>query len=64
MNPAFQGESKPFRCVECGVDLPMVIRSTPQSQTVVCAFCGARYHGVVWASVPENLKGNIRIVKD
>ncbi len=53
-----------MQCGECGLSLPIVPGKTAQSVRIVCAFCGSRYLGEVWDTIPENLKGNIRIVKD
>ncbi len=54
---------KPFRCGECGIGLPIVPCNTPDAVRIVCTYCGARYLGEVWVSIPENLKGNFRIVE-
>lgn len=65
MTPQQPGEEpKPFRCGECGLSLPIVLRMTPQAARIVCTYCGSRYLGEVWASIPDNLKGNIRVLKD
>ncbi len=59
-----QPEPKPFKCGGCGMQLPMVPATTPAAVRLACAFCGSRYLGEVWTSIPDNLKGNIRIIKD
>lgn len=46
------------------MQLPMVPATTPAAVRLACAFCGSRYLGEVWTSIPDNLKGNIRIIKD
>lgn len=56
-------QPKPFRCGECGIGLPITVRNSPRAVRVVCTYCGSRYLAEVWVSIPENLKGNFRIVE-
>ncbi len=46
--------------------LPMSLASRRDSEarSVQCAKCGTRYLAVAWDTVPDTLKGNLRLGRD
>ncbi len=56
-------EPKPYECPWCSAPLPMVLASPRDvgAQSVHCAKCGTRFLAVVWKTVPDRLKDNLRM---
>lgn len=57
-------EPQPVECVDCRMPLPIAVGQSPHAKSLACAGCGSRYLGEVWPAIPENLKGNVRIVEE